>query len=141
MRMPTPILTLLDNLGAFGASAVSVVGVSSVAVGQVPIPSGIPAEWVMILLGVGPALAWFLVRVLGAMAAYYAAIKTTSRKRVEALMALTQPERGPDSGPLIIRLLDEADDAEAKEAALNALGRGAAQAQLALAERNDRKAS
>jgi hypothetical protein len=115
------MLTIADNLGAVSAGATSVIGVSVFSLGQIPTPDGTPTWLVAVLISVGPALAWFLTRVLSASAAYYSAVKTTSLRRISEHRSIAVVDRGPDSITYLIRLEDIADRAEAKEAALRAL--------------------
>jgi len=61
---------IANNAGSMTAGAAGVLGSAAAITGQMPTPDWIPT-WVWVLiLGVGPACAWFLSRILAALAAY-----------------------------------------------------------------------
>lgn len=120
-RFILPVLFALSSkAGATGAGATGSALVVGVAEGAIPVPDGMPMWVTALLVGVGPAVVWLFTRLVASLGAFYIARRDNNRKRAADLLALSLPEREPDSGKHVRALLDEADDADAFAKALEA---------------------
>lgn len=116
-RYALAALTLLSSskVGAFGAGATGSLLTAGVIVGQIEIPEGVPTWLAAVLVGVGPAVAWLFTRVIASAGAYYSTKAVRAGQRAAELEARNEP----NSGPIVARFKQEADDAAAISAALD----------------------
>lgn len=108
---------LAANSGIIAASATSMVGTASVAVGAVPVPTAAPS-WLPYLITVGgPVLVFVAKRVLAAIAASRRSLAASKAKRAALLRADNDPKNDAEAA----KLEDEADAIRAQADALEAL--------------------
>lgn len=105
-----------SKAGAVGAGATGSLLTAGVVVGQIQVPEGVPTWLAALLVGVGPAVAWLFTRVIASAGAFYATKSARAQQRVLELEAANEPH----SGPVLARFRQEADDAAAISAALDA---------------------
>lgn len=104
-----------SKAGAAGAGATGSLLTAGVVVGQIEVPEGVPTWLAALLVGVGPAVAWLFTRVIASAGAFYA----TKAARAQQRAAELEERNEPNSGPVIARFKQEADDAAAISAALD----------------------